>query len=117
MHFHLALCAPPRYHPAVIISEAVVPDLLVRILPENENMGPPEVADKDRWYTANLSQSHGVRPVSSLRSYVPLAFVNERESPFNSIALAIIFAQDSHRVELSLGSVLPCEIPKNWWYN
>jgi len=37
--------------------------------------------------------------------------------PLNSIALAIVFAQDSHRVELSFGSVLPREIARNWWYN
>lgn len=33
MHFHLLLCAPTRYHLAVIISKAGVPDLLVRMLP------------------------------------------------------------------------------------
>ena len=37
--------------------------------------------------------------------------------PLNSIALAIVFAQESHRVEFSFGSVLRREIARNWWYN
>ena len=37
--------------------------------------------------------------------------------PLNSIALAIVLAQESHRVELSFGSVLPRESARNWWYS
>src|SRR4051812_45532420 len=39
MHFHLLHCTPARYHLAALIFKAVVPDLLVRILPGTKIRG------------------------------------------------------------------------------
>ena len=58
MHFDLPLCAAPPYNLAVLIFKVIFPDVLLRILPRPK---PPEVADKDRWYTASLSRSHGAQ--------------------------------------------------------
>jgi hypothetical protein len=67
MHLHLRNSTSTSNHLPIIISEIVVPCAHLNPL-ANGNLGPPDVADEDRSYTATLFRLHGVWRVLSLLS-------------------------------------------------